>query len=202
MAKREDAVFTHSFLTRASVSKVHSTLHNRWDCPQSGITPHLLAAEMGAFMHFCDAVLLPTPSLLLSFLCSSCPSPFSPWQTVAILEQRLTLTEDKLKECIDNQQKIALQQQQQQPGVWILHPSLKEERATWSIPTQICFPCFSFSPLSLSPPPVSPCEPLSCPFARSGAQKGAVQSSPTPCGREGYSFGKPVHQGRQTATRF
>lgn len=30
-------------------------------------------------------------------------------QTVSILEQRLTLTEDKLKECIDNQQKIIFQ---------------------------------------------------------------------------------------------
>uniref|UniRef100_A0A2D4JGE6 Uncharacterized protein n=1 Tax=Micrurus lemniscatus lemniscatus TaxID=129467 RepID=A0A2D4JGE6_MICLE len=28
-------------------------------------------------------------------------------QTVSILEQRLTLTEDKLKECLENQQKIA-----------------------------------------------------------------------------------------------
>lgn len=27
-------------------------------------------------------------------------------QTVSILEQRLTLTEDKLKECLENQQKI------------------------------------------------------------------------------------------------
>ncbi|KAI7795332.1 putative POC1 centriolar protein-like protein A-like, partial [Triplophysa rosa] len=31
-------------------------------------------------------------------------------QTVAILEQRLTLTEDKLKECIENQHKISAQQ--------------------------------------------------------------------------------------------
>ncbi|KAG5835848.1 hypothetical protein ANANG_G00248370 [Anguilla anguilla] len=37
-------------------------------------------------------------------------------QTVAILEQRLTLTEDKLKECIDNQHKISLQLQHRDPG--------------------------------------------------------------------------------------
>ena len=30
-------------------------------------------------------------------------------QTVSILEERLTLTENKLKECIDNQQRITLQ---------------------------------------------------------------------------------------------
>ena len=29
-------------------------------------------------------------------------------QTVSILEQRLTMTENKLKECLDNQQKITL----------------------------------------------------------------------------------------------
>lgn len=27
-------------------------------------------------------------------------------QTVSLLEQRLTMTEDKLKDCLDNQQKI------------------------------------------------------------------------------------------------
>lgn len=30
-------------------------------------------------------------------------------QTVSILEQRLTMTENKLRECLDNQQKITLQ---------------------------------------------------------------------------------------------
>ena len=30
-------------------------------------------------------------------------------QTVSILEQRLTMTENKLKECLDNQQMISLQ---------------------------------------------------------------------------------------------
>ena len=30
-------------------------------------------------------------------------------QTVSILEQRLTTTENKLRECLDNQQKITLQ---------------------------------------------------------------------------------------------
>ena len=33
------------------------------------------------------------------------------FQTVAILEQRLTMTENKLKECIDNQQKVCVQVQ-------------------------------------------------------------------------------------------
>ena len=28
------------------------------------------------------------------------------FQTVSLLEQRLTMTEDKLRECLDNQQKI------------------------------------------------------------------------------------------------
>ncbi|KAI1890393.1 hypothetical protein AGOR_G00153260 [Albula goreensis] len=37
-------------------------------------------------------------------------------QTVAILEQRLTLTEDKLKECIDNQHRISLQLQHRDGG--------------------------------------------------------------------------------------
>lgn len=31
-------------------------------------------------------------------------------QTVSILEQRLTLTEDKLKECLENQQKMLLEE--------------------------------------------------------------------------------------------
>ena len=31
------------------------------------------------------------------------------FQTVSIIEQRLTMTEDKLRECLDNQQKITLQ---------------------------------------------------------------------------------------------
>jgi centriolar protein POC1 len=30
-------------------------------------------------------------------------------QTMAILEERLTVTEDKVKECLDNQQRITLQ---------------------------------------------------------------------------------------------
>ena len=32
-----------------------------------------------------------------------------PLQTVSILEERLTITENKLKECIDNQQRINVQ---------------------------------------------------------------------------------------------
>lgn len=40
-------------------------------------------------------------------LCEQLNSSFSfVLQTVSILEQRLTLTEDKLKECLENQQKI------------------------------------------------------------------------------------------------
>lgn len=35
-------------------------------------------------------------------------------QTVAVLEERLTLTEDKLRECLDNQA-VILEQMQQQP---------------------------------------------------------------------------------------
>ena len=31
------------------------------------------------------------------------------FQTVSLLEQRLTMTENKLRECLDNQQKITLQ---------------------------------------------------------------------------------------------
>ncbi len=31
------------------------------------------------------------------------------FQTVSIIEQRLTMTENKLRECLDNQQKITLQ---------------------------------------------------------------------------------------------
>ncbi|XP_031681662.1 POC1 centriolar protein homolog A [Oncorhynchus kisutch] len=38
-------------------------------------------------------------------------------QTVAILEQRLTLTEDKLKECIDNQHQINLQLHRREPDL-------------------------------------------------------------------------------------
>ncbi|EOA97388.1 WD repeat-containing protein 51B [Anas platyrhynchos] len=34
--------------------------------------------------------------------------------TISILEQRLTLTEDKLKECLENQQKILLQGRQEE----------------------------------------------------------------------------------------
>lgn len=34
-------------------------------------------------------------------------------QTVAVLEERLTLTEDKLRECLDNQSVILEQMQQQ-----------------------------------------------------------------------------------------
>lgn len=45
-------------------------------------------------------------SLCLTALCSVLSSSF---QTVSILEQRLTLTENKLKECVDNQKEIVLQ---------------------------------------------------------------------------------------------
>lgn len=31
---------------------------------------------------------------------------FSPFQTVSVLEERLTLTEDKLKECLQHQSQI------------------------------------------------------------------------------------------------
>lgn len=41
-------------------------------------------------------------------LCSLPSSLFSSIQTVSILEQRLTLTEDKLKECLENQIEIGL----------------------------------------------------------------------------------------------
>ena len=36
-------------------------------------------------------------------------SHFSILQTMSILEERLTVTEDKVKECIENQQRITLQ---------------------------------------------------------------------------------------------
>jgi len=35
-------------------------------------------------------------------------------QTISILEQRLTLTEDKLKECLESQQKMLLQGRQEE----------------------------------------------------------------------------------------
>lgn len=35
-------------------------------------------------------------------------------QTISILEQRLTLTEDKLKECLENQQKMLHQGRQEE----------------------------------------------------------------------------------------
>lgn len=35
-------------------------------------------------------------------------------QTISILEQRLTLTEDKLKECLENQQKMLLEARQEE----------------------------------------------------------------------------------------
>lgn len=56
--------------------------------------------------------LLPSPPFFLSL---SCPSPLVPSiQTVSILEQRLTLTEDKLKECLENQMEIGLHLQRRE----------------------------------------------------------------------------------------
>ncbi len=65
--------------------------------------------------------LLPSPSPPLSsfflsfFLSLSCSSPLAASiQTVSILEQRLTLTEDKLKECLENQMEIGLHLQRRE----------------------------------------------------------------------------------------
>lgn len=47
--------------------------------------------------------------LLFFFLTALCSFLRSSFQTVSILEQRLTLTENKLKECVDNQEEIVFQ---------------------------------------------------------------------------------------------
>jgi len=48
-------------------------------------------------------------SLIMSSCCYLHVHPFVYLQTVSILEQRLTMTENKLRECLDNQQRITLQ---------------------------------------------------------------------------------------------
>ena len=49
------------------------------------------------------------PPLPLPPLPPPSPSPLPPPQTISIIEQRLTMTENKLKECLDYQQRVTLQ---------------------------------------------------------------------------------------------
>lgn len=60
---------------------------------------------------------LPLP-LSLPSMPSPLPLALPSIQTVSILEQRLTLTEDKLKECLENQMEISLQLQRGEAERW------------------------------------------------------------------------------------
>lgn len=60
------------------------------------------------FGHICELSLLNTCEADLG-PDTTCVSGSVFVQTVGIIEQRLTLTENKLKECLENQQKITLQ---------------------------------------------------------------------------------------------
>lgn len=65
-------------------------------------------------LHYAPSLLSPSPPVVSPLLAFSLPS----IQTVSILEQRLTLTEDKLKECLENQMEISLRLQRGEAERW------------------------------------------------------------------------------------
>ena len=67
-------------------------------------------------------------------------------QTVSILEERLTMTENKLKECLDNQQQITLQIQ---PNDWP-HPATTPTHRRYSNYHTQAFTCNSLTAFVLS----------------------------------------------------
>lgn len=70
-------------------------------------------------LHYAPSLLSPSSPVVSPLLAFSAPSLSLPSiQTVSILEQRLTLTEDKLKECLENQMEISLQLQRGEAERW------------------------------------------------------------------------------------
>ena len=63
--------------------------------------------KSGIYLGWEKSVLFREVVFIVAFLCAV--SHFSILQTMSILEERLTVTEDKVKECIENQQRITLQ---------------------------------------------------------------------------------------------